>query len=236
MGNSSSKNSGSDVKASAKKDLSFKSKPVLMYFNIPGIAEPIRLALAIGNIDFEDKRVEFADWPEVKKTMPFGQMPLYMEGDVTLTQQTAILRHVGRKVGLYPSCPLKAAYVDRALDSIKDMQLDLRFILLPNILGVIEWSTEEKAKLCKALADDVLPNHLRYLEKLLDNHPGAYFMGDELSIADLYLTTMLGWLSDGSLNGIPTTVADCAPKLQALAKKVRAHPKVKAWYAKSAAK
>ena len=38
----------------------------LTYFNIKGLAEPIRLLLKYGDIEFEDVRIEKDKWPEMK--------------------------------------------------------------------------------------------------------------------------------------------------------------------------
>lgn len=43
-----------------------KQKYVLSYFNIKALAEPIRLLLSYGKIDFEDRRIEREEWPKVK--------------------------------------------------------------------------------------------------------------------------------------------------------------------------
>jgi prostaglandin-H2 D-isomerase / glutathione transferase len=39
----------------------------LFYFNITALAEPIRFLLSYGNLDFEDNRIESADWPKFKE-------------------------------------------------------------------------------------------------------------------------------------------------------------------------
>lgn len=41
----------------------------LTYFNIRGLAEPIRWLLAYGGIDYEDNRIERDDWPALKGSM-----------------------------------------------------------------------------------------------------------------------------------------------------------------------
>ena len=41
-------------------------KVKLMYFDIRARAEIIRIMLNYGGIEFEDKRVQNADWPKVK--------------------------------------------------------------------------------------------------------------------------------------------------------------------------
>lgn len=38
----------------------------LTYFNLTGLGEPIRYLLSYGNLQFEDNRIEFADWPKIK--------------------------------------------------------------------------------------------------------------------------------------------------------------------------
>ncbi len=40
------------------------------------------------------------DFPELKKTLPFGQLPYLVDGDVKIAQSNAILRYVARKAGL----------------------------------------------------------------------------------------------------------------------------------------
>lgn len=41
----------------------------LTYFNITGLAEPIRFLLSYLNIDFEDVRIEYEHWPSIKTSM-----------------------------------------------------------------------------------------------------------------------------------------------------------------------
>ena len=48
----------------------------LTYFGIPGRAEAIRLALAVGGVDFEDERIPFPAWPEVKPATPWVAVPV----------------------------------------------------------------------------------------------------------------------------------------------------------------
>jgi hypothetical protein len=38
----------------------------LTYFNTKGLGEPIRWLLSYGGVEFEDNRIEKADWPEIK--------------------------------------------------------------------------------------------------------------------------------------------------------------------------
>jgi len=46
-----------------------------VYFDAQAKGELARLLLAAGNIDYEDFRVGFNDWPgEIKASTPFGQV------------------------------------------------------------------------------------------------------------------------------------------------------------------
>jgi len=78
----------------------------LTYFNIEGAAEPLRLALKVSGTDFEDDRIAFKDWKELKTKMPYGQLPvMVIDGGRTMTQSMAMLRYIGSKYSttLYPS-------------------------------------------------------------------------------------------------------------------------------------
>ena len=73
----------------------------LTYFDFHGgRAEPIRLALNIGGIAFEDHRFAPPEFPEVRKTTPFGQVPTMHVDGVQVTQCDAMLRYAGKLAGL----------------------------------------------------------------------------------------------------------------------------------------
>src|SRR5205823_3991649 len=49
----------------------------LTYFDMHGgRGEVARIALSIGGVAFEDRRVKFADWPALKPSTPFGAIPV----------------------------------------------------------------------------------------------------------------------------------------------------------------
>merc|ERR1712107_430563 len=48
----------------------------LTYFNLMGRAETTRLILAQAGVAFEDKRIEPAEWPALKASLPMGQLPI----------------------------------------------------------------------------------------------------------------------------------------------------------------
>ena len=49
----------------------------LIYFNGKGRAEPARLILAQAGVDYEDHRIEFADWPALKPSRRICRLNLF---------------------------------------------------------------------------------------------------------------------------------------------------------------
>lgn len=84
----------------------------------------------------------------------------------------------------------------------------------------------------KSLNDDVLPAHLRNLEKLLENSASGWIAGGTgPSIADFILVPRLQWLVEPGVNdGISPTLLDDYPRLSGLIKKVMELPEVVAYY------
>ncbi|GFY41279.1 glutathione S-transferase [Trichonephila inaurata madagascariensis] len=79
-------------------------KSTLGYWNIRAIAEPIRYLLHHEKEQFEDRRYLFTDytWKNEKNALglDFPNLPYYIDGNIRITQSTAILRYLGRKYGL----------------------------------------------------------------------------------------------------------------------------------------
>ncbi|KAL1480293.1 hypothetical protein MTO96_051158 [Rhipicephalus appendiculatus] len=84
--------------------------PVLGYWDLRGLGQPIRNLLVYKGVDFTDKRYKFGpapdydrgEWLREKYTLGlrFPNLPYYIDDDVRLTQSLAILRYLGRKHGL----------------------------------------------------------------------------------------------------------------------------------------
>jgi glutathione S-transferase len=102
--------------------------PRCRYFPIKGVAEPIRLALVAGGVDFEDNRLEQGTWPDLKASTPFGALPtLHLDSGEQLAQSDALLRYAGKLGGLYPKDDDVAAMrVDMWLGAVDDVQGAIR--------------------------------------------------------------------------------------------------------------
>ena len=100
------------------------SKPKLTYFDSPSSrGEECRLALHVAGVDFEDVRIESAEWPALKPKPPFGSLPtLEMPGHPILAQSNAILALIGRLHGLHPKDAFEAARHEAMLCHVEDLR------------------------------------------------------------------------------------------------------------------
>jgi glutathione S-transferase len=193
----------------------------LRYFPFPARAGAIRDTLRIGGIPFDDEHVSLEQFQALKaaNAFPFGSLPVLdvetANGSVTSAQSNAILRFVGRHAGLYPvDDPLRALKVDEAMDVAED----LYHVIGPS-MG--EPDVERRMAMRRALATETLPRWGGYLERLLvANGRTGFVVGDTLTVADLKLHWIVDKLTNGTLDGIPTTVLDGLPALAAWRKHV----------------
>jgi glutathione S-transferase len=201
------------------------SKPKLIYFDSPASrGEECRLALHLAGVDFEDDRLQRADWSALKPNTPFGSLPiLEMPGHPALAQSNAILVLIGRLHDLHPKDLFEAARHEAVMCYAED----LRHTLSSSLRITDE---DEKKKVREEVAATVLPVWGANLEKQIGD--GPFFGGPALQVCDIKLYIMVRWFKSGVLDHIPKTVLDPFPKLNRLHDAVRDHAGVKAWYAK----
>lgn len=197
----------------------------LTYFDFPGgRAEPIRLALHLGGIPFEDLRFAPGDFAEIRKTTPLNQVPTLHIDDRVVTQSDAIARYVGKLAGLYPANDLQALLCDEVLGALEDINV--------RIGATLGLQGEALKTAREALAKETLPRYLRWLQGQLDAHGGAYFADDRLTIADLKALVVLRWLTSGKLDHLPRDlVASVAPGLVTYLDRIGNTPAIAQYYA-----
>ena len=209
----------------------------LIYFDIPfWRAEVSRLALFIGNIEFEDIRIKSDEFSYIKEMgtthdgteVPFRQLPVLDIDGVIVAQTGAIARYCGKLGGLYPTNnPIQAAKIDQIIDFATDINL----LLGPSRT---ESDPNKREKLRKELAVDGFPKAFNYLEKLLENNNfEKWFVGENISIADIAIWRLMGWLTSGMIDHIPTDLLNSFPLLTKLCSDVNEHPKVNEWVVKT---
>lgn len=198
-------------------------------------AEVLRVALFIGNIPFEDIRISREEFREViltgklygKIEIPFNQLPV-LEIDGKIVGQTgAIARYCGKLSNLYP----KDDYLSAKVDQIIDTATDITNLVSPTVR---EKDEILKKNMRERLATKLLPRWFNYLENLLQKENNSkWFVDSKLSIADIAMWRLLGWLKSGMLDGIPKSICDDYPKLNNIYIEVHKHPQVQQWMFKN---
>ena len=196
-------------------------------------AEVLRVSLFIKEIPFEDVRVSREEFIHLIKTgflpngkrSPFHQLPVIEVEDKIIGQTGAIARYCGKVSNLYSDDKLKAAKIDQIIDAATD---------ITNVVSPTIREKDQKKKMedRKVLVNKLLPRWFRYLENLLSEDDSTWFV-EKMTIADIAIWRLLGWLTSGIIDGIPTSVVDDFPKLKNIHHQVHTYPKVQEWMLKT---
>ena len=196
-------------------------------------AEVLRVSLFIRDIPFEDVRVSRDEFIHLIKTgflpngkrSPFHQLPVIEVEDKIIGQTGAIARYCGKVSNLYSDDKLKAAKIDQIIDAATD---------ITNVVSPTIREKDQKKKMedRKVLVNKLLPRWFRYLENLLSEDDSTWFV-EKMTIADIAMWRLLGWLTSGIIDGIPTSVVDDFPQLKNIHHQVHTHPKVQEWMLKT---
>ena len=200
------------------------SKYKLTYFDFDGgRAEPIRIAFHTAAIDFEDNRISFAEFGEMRSGTRFNSVPVLEIDGAQITQSNALSRYVGKMAGLYPADDLQALYCDEVLGALEDLS---HYIV--RTFGL----QEEELKLAREkLVDGWLSIFLRGLDQLLIRGGGEYFADNALTVADLRAFVQMRSLSAGILDYVPTDIVQrVAPGLLEHQERIAADSRVAAYY------
>ena len=193
-------------------------------------AEVGRIALFMGDIKFDDVRIKREDFSTAKETgtlsdgtvLPFHQIPCLVVDDVSIAQTGAIARFCGKLSGLYPTHDdVNAAKIDDFIDFATD--LTVMIYNTPN-----KTDEEKKRKARRDLATGPLKRKLSMLEKNISSD-SEWLVTSNISIADVAIWRLLGWLSSGILDGMPTDLLSGFPKIRKLCLAVDKHPKIQKW-------
>ena len=196
----------------------------LTYFDFDGgRGEPIRIAFHVAGIEFEDNRISFPEFGEMRKNMRFNSAPVLEIDGAAVTQSNAMCRYVGKLAGLYPKDDLQALYCDEVLGALED--------LLHYIVRTFGLEGEELRLAREEFVDGWLSVYLRGLDELLTRGGGEYFADNSLTVADLKAFVQTRSLCAGTLDHVPTDIVQrLAPGLVDHQKRIEADPQVIAYY------
>lgn len=160
------------------------SKPVVGYWDIRGLAQPIRLLLTYVGVDFEDKRYQYgpaptfdrSDWLNVKFNLglDFPNLPYYMEGDVKMTQTLAIMRYLARKHKLEGQTEQEKIRASLCEQQTIDM-----------LVAMARISYDSNFEKLKPDYMQNLPGSLKLMSTFLGDHP--FVAGTNLTYVDFLL-------------------------------------------------
>jgi len=109
------------------------SKLVLGYWDIHGLASPIRFLLEIAGVDYEEKRFDIVDrdsWIAKKDSLGFvyPNLPYIIDGDVKMTEHLPIMRYIARKHGLAPTTEEETIISDQTESFVFDIRFRFYFV------------------------------------------------------------------------------------------------------------
>jgi glutathione S-transferase len=208
----------------------------IIYFNTPfWRAEVARLALFIGDVPFDDVRINKDEFVVIKRTgamndgtkIPFKQLPALVVDGRGICQTGAIARFCGKLSNLYSNDSFECAQIDQIIDLATDMNVLVR-------PSMIEEDIMKKKALRQVLSDSILPNKIQLLENLLEQKENKEFcVGEKFTIADLAIWRIMGWFSTGVIDDISEDILKPFPLVLNVCKNVEMHSKVVDWVSKT---
>ena len=192
--------------------------PKLYYFDIYGVAEPIRMLLALKKVEYEDVRLSFEEQAKLKAEgfFPSGQVPVWVgeEGN-KFNQSNAIFRFLGAKHGLYPESLEDRFWADWAIETKADLwkgDFYMPFFGKECDEATIKDRVEKTTKFLGQVE--------HRLKEVGDHH---YIAGEHMTIGDITLFAMLKSIAYNE--GI-----NVAALGEAMRHAVEEHHAVKAWF------
>ena len=158
-----------------------------------GLARDLRVrwALEEAGLPYDEKLLGFGEQnaPAHRAVQPFGQVPVYEEGELTMFESGAIVMHIGERCpALLPVDPVKRArartWMFAALNSVE-----------PHITTLIAldifFANEEWARLRRPSAEKTAQARLDYVAAALGDRD---YLEGEFTGGDLLMTSVLRFL------------------------------------------
>jgi len=182
-------------------------KPTLLYFDIIGIAWPIRCMLHLGGIDYDLIQISIFEWgyrdrtglPIVKRSFRNGHVPRYVDADVDLNDSRLIMDYLAEQTGLMPEARDQRYTVEEIIGHGYDALFGFRGMLPVNVkLATPEDVVRERLEAFMGrgqwgiVSGGYQINLQTYRDYLAANaSPSGFLVGDRLTIADLHAFNVL---------------------------------------------
>ena len=190
----------------------------LFYFNLRGRGELSRFVFAQAGVEYEDERIEFKDWRELKPKMPFEVLPvLEVDGDRSISGSVNIPRYLAERFCLAGENELENAQIASIVDTITDLNQEM-------LKGFYEKDEKRKEELRKKFLEETVPFKLPFFEKRASTNENGWLYNGKLTWADLSFYLSATWL----LPAVPEALK-AYPGLQKLYASVESLPNIAKW-------
>nr|CDS28394.1 glutathione S transferase [Hymenolepis microstoma] len=157
----------------------------LIYFNIRGRGELIRLILHAAEKNFVDQRVTSSEWPNLKPKMPFKKLPVLEvttpNGDtVMLTESMAIARLLARTFNLYGNDAAEIYSIERINSLIASL-----------MEGIYSSNLKDPDNYAKIANVEQLHEYFDAIEMALKDRKGVFIVGNRVTIGDLQVIVLI---------------------------------------------
>merc|ERR1712142_1211551 len=156
----------------------------LRYFNLRGRGEQIRWILEYAGAKYEDSRIEFAEWPEIKKTTLTGFVPQLEFDGFILGETTAIADFLGRHFNLAGKDAKEASTCLMIACMLADFQAKG---------AAVRYEKDEatKKRMEDNMKQNIVPHFFQTLIEILVKNGGIHLVGDNMTYVDIQLACLL---------------------------------------------
>jgi len=198
----------------------------LCYFNAAARGEISRLILAYSGVKWTDERMTGDQFRAIKEDtakLPYGQMPVLHYNGQIIAQSLTVARFLAGELGLTGRTSLESAQVDEVVDALYDLQQASFKCMGAKGDGRAEAIAKFEDTLCKGFSQ---------LETRLTARGGQFFVGNNLSWADLMCFNMIESFCNRVGEDMRVLKVDNYPKIQNLYTRIGQLPNIKAWMSK----
>uniref|UniRef100_A0AC35FT15 GST N-terminal domain-containing protein n=1 Tax=Panagrolaimus sp. PS1159 TaxID=55785 RepID=A0AC35FT15_9BILA len=152
----------------------------LLYLHLGIRATPIRLMLTYLGIPFKDTTFDRKkEWPLLKPSLPFGQLPvLVIDKTIKIAQTVAIMHFLAKEHGLEPEGNLNQAFAEMFAHQCQDA-----FMAIRPWIRIIR-QTESEEEIAEAWNNIAVPqfrdNFAKFFEAQLKMNRSGYLVGDKV--------------------------------------------------------
>jgi len=192
--------------------------PILGYWSIRGLAEPMRYLLHYTETEYEEKLYDIGPDPATSKAawladkdklgLKFPNLPYYIDGDLKLTESAAIAGHLARKHNLAGDCEEDYIKLEVAQGVVSQINLQFTYIC---------YLPEHESKMDYFVGE--LPKKIKKFSELIED--GDYILGNKISYMDFHLFEVI----ERCLDMFPDSLAD-QPNLLAYHKRIASLPAI----------